>query len=136
MSADDHLSGSQFYPMHKLLGMASPNYDEDDLSVVDDGTTVQDRFPVVKQDIRRSPGYYGALKTRMQEHGQTRPLVVDTAEFDDGRPSLGNGHHRIYLAHQLGWKGMHAVHDPEDREIDTDPEFDTRTKRDYRRPAQ
>ena len=106
-------AGTRFMPMHELLALPSPDFHENTGRALKNPPTVQSRFPQIERDIARSPGFYGELEESMRTRGQTAPVSIDTTQYDDGRPTLGGGHHRIYFAHKLGWPGMHVIDDPE-----------------------
>lgn len=72
------------------------------------GTTVADILPQKRADIARDPAYYGALEHSMRTTpgGMTAPLGVNREAG-----YLINGAHRVALAHQMGWTGMHVDSD-------------------------
>lgn len=67
------------------------------------GDTVADILPQKRADIDRDPQYYGAVEHSMRTTpgGMTAPLGV-SGQY------LLNGAHRVALAQQMGWVGMHV----------------------------
>lgn len=126
MAANDHLSGAQFMPMDKIMGLTSVDAEANNDYRVDQGlkpggTTVADILPQKRADIDRDPQYYGALRRSMETTpgGMTAPLGVNDKY-------LLNGAHRVALAHEMGWVGMHV---DKDFGSSTDESFDAANKR-------
>lgn len=86
MAASDHLSPGQFMPMDEALSLRSRDY----------GGTVRDRLPTLRESAR-----YAAIHADMLLHGQKEPIRVEGND-------LYGGHHRIAVAHDLGWPGIGA----------------------------
>lgn len=126
MTATDHLSGAQFMPMSAILKLtsvdaeAANDYRELD-GLAPRGTTVADILPQKRADIDRDPVYYGAVEHSMRTTpgGLSAPLGVSGSY-------LLNGGHRVALAQQMGWVGMHVS---DDFGGSTDEAFDSANKR-------
>jgi hypothetical protein len=101
VAASDHLSPGQFMPMAKLLQLRSGDVHQDEQTVAD----VLPRKKAEMADPHMTPEYYAALRQSMVDHGQTAPIEVVRAP---GGRVLGEGHHRVAIAHDLGWEGMHV----------------------------
>ena len=86
MTASDHLSPGQFMPMSEALALRSRDY----------GGLVGDVLPRLRGSAR-----YDAIKADMAAHGQKDPVRVEGYD-------LHGGHHRIAVAHDLGWPGIRA----------------------------
>lgn len=108
-------------PMEDILKLTSVDAEANNDYRVDQGlkpmgTTVADILPQKRADIARDPAYYGAVEHSMRTTpgGMTAPLGVSG-------PYLLNGGHRVALAQQMGWVGMHV-----DRDFgsSTDNDFD------------
>lgn len=109
MTASDHLSPGQFprMPLDQIMRLPS--------SDAPPGGTVADVLPRKAREVAEDPhGEFGPLRADMAAHGQRWPIHVDP---DTG---VGNGHHRIAIAQQLGWKDM--AYSPEFE--DTGEEFE------------
>lgn len=126
MTASDHLSGAQFMPMHQILGLTSVDAEAANDYRAEDGlppkgTTVADILPQKRADIARDPAYYGQVEHSMRttRGGMTAPLGVS------GKYLL-NGGHRVALAQQMGWAGMHVS---DDFGNSTDESFDATHER-------
>lgn len=126
MAAQDHLSGAQFMPMHQIMGLTSVDAEANNDYRMDQGlkpmgTSVADIMPQKRADIDRDPQYYGAVRHSMETTpgGMTTPLGVN------GQYLL-NGAHRVALAHEMGWVGMHVNSDFGNS---TDESFDDAHKR-------
>jgi hypothetical protein len=79
------------------------------------GGTVADVLPRKAREVAEDPHHeFGPVRDSMRAHGQTYPIHID--------PDVGvaNGHHRIVIARQLGWKSM--AYSPE--VLDTGEEFE------------
>ena len=99
MTASDHLSRAQFYPIEQIGGLKSqiPG-----LSVEQSYYTTPTRWDETEQHYAQAKGYgsaheyHEALKSHIREHGVAVPVAFDR------RGSLMNGHHRYYAARDLG----------------------------------
>jgi hypothetical protein len=89
MSAQNCMNKTQFMSMSDLKGLRSGA-----------GKTVGDVLPAQRRDILENP-VYNSVRRGMKESGQTAPLRVN-----DG--TLVDGHHRVAIAEDLGWAGMHV----------------------------
>lgn len=119
MSAQENLSPQQFpsMPMDEILKL--PTIDRRY------GRTVEDTLPRKHADMQRHPVEYGALRANMRHQGQTAPIgIMDLG----GQPTVYQGHHRIAIGKQLGWKSMTYT----DQATDTDDhEWDEATNKKY-----
>jgi hypothetical protein len=109
MSASDHLNPDQFFmPMDKLLKMPS-----DDAEPTSRAQSVEavNRERGTTHYMERYPQDYAELRQSMVEHGHTEPLPLSRNKY--GVVKLANGHHRVEIARQLGWEGMHVYHEPD-----------------------
>lgn len=108
MTASDHLSPGQFFmPMDKILRMPS-----DDAMPTSRAQSVAavNKERGIEHYMAKYPEDYAELRQSMVEHGQTEPLPLSRNEH--GVVKLANGHHRVEIARQLGWKGMNVYHEP------------------------
>lgn len=115
-------------PMADILKLTSADAEANNDYRVDQGlrpmgTTVADILPQKRADIERDPAYYGAVRRSMETTpgGMTAPLGVNTEAG-----YLLNGGHRVALAHDMGWVGMHV---DSDFGSSTDENFDRANKR-------
>lgn len=113
-------------PMHKILALTSVDAEaRNDYRVANrlpaTGDTVADILPQKRADIDRDPAYYGQVEHSMRttRGGMTAPLGV-SGQY------LLNGGHRVALAQQMGWVGMHVS---ETFGGSTDEAFDAAHKR-------
>lgn len=103
--------------MDQLKGLTSVDAEAENDYRIDRGeppmpTSVADILPRKRADIAGDPERYGALRESMRTRGQTAPLAVNAGY-------LLNGGHRVAIAEDEGWKGMHVTSDheaSEDRE--------------------
>lgn len=91
MAATDHL-GPQFMTIGALKGLSSGAHPGKMV-----GDTLQDK----RRDILEYPEY-NTVRKSMKTRGQTEPLSVTGSTLNDG-------HHRVAIAEDLGWKGMHVA---------------------------
>lgn len=110
MAASDHL-GAQWMSLDQLKGLTSVDAEAENDYRVDRGeppmdTHVSSILPRKHAEIAGDPQRYGALRESMQTQGQTVPLAVNAGY-------LLNGGHRLAMAEQLGWKGLHVTSDHE-----------------------
>jgi hypothetical protein len=119
MTAQDNLSPKQFpsMPMDQILKL--PTIDRRY------GSTVEETLPHKQADMQRHPIEYGALRANMRNRGQTAPIgIMDLG----GQPTVYQGHHRIAIAKQQGWKSMTYT----DQATDTDDhEWDKAANKKY-----
>jgi hypothetical protein len=87
--------GAQFMSIDELKGLHS--------LTPDSGKTVGDTLSSKRKDILEYPEYNSVRKS-MKTQGQTEPLGVSNGTLTDG-------HHRVAIAEDLGWKGMHVSAD-------------------------
>lgn len=113
-------------PMDKILKLTSVDAEaandyRADAGLSPRGTSVADILPQKRADIARDPQYYGAVEHSMRTTpgGMTAPLGV-SGQY------LLNGGHRVALAQQMGWAGMHVSNDFGGS---TDESFDAAHKR-------
>lgn len=109
MTALDHLSSAQFYPIEEVGRLRSQYTDgEGHALTVAQGYHSPQRWDAYEQDTAQAKGYrsaedyHGALMSHMREHGLGNPLA-----FSEGG-DLVNGHHRYYAARDLGWTHVAA----------------------------
>lgn len=110
MAASDHL-GAQWMSMEQLKGLTSVDAEAENDYRLDRGeppmdTSVASILPRKRADIAGDPDRYGALRESMRTHGQTVPLAVNAGY-------LLNGGHRVAMAEDEGWDGMHVSSDHE-----------------------
>jgi hypothetical protein len=79
--------------------------------------TVAEVLPCMQEAIAEDlDGRYGRLRESMRTHGQTAPIFI----YHGG---LGDGHHRVAMALELGWTSMFYCAD-ELKHLTTDPLYD------------
>jgi hypothetical protein len=112
MAASDHL-GAQFMPMADILKLTSVDAEamrdyraEGFYSHIPPlaGTTVADILPHKLHEVETNRARYASVEESMRRHGLTAPIGVNAGY-------LANGGHRVAIAHQLGWVGMHVTSD-------------------------
>ena len=96
MTASDHLSQGQFMPMDKILKLTSADSKT--------GGTVESVLPEKRAHMNSKPEVYSDLRDSMKNNGQTRPLGA-------AEDTMFEGHHRVAIAQDLGWKGMEVSPD-------------------------
>lgn len=108
MAASDHLSPGQFprMPLDEVLKLPS-------VDGLDYGP-VADVLPSKERDMQSGweKDHYDRLRQRMADHGQETPVHIFTAGRRAygspiprelrGQLMMGNGHHRVAMARQLG----------------------------------
>lgn len=103
----------EWWPIEDLLNLPSIDFPESDNALAHE----------VYRQIKRNDRNYDALKDDIRRHGFINPVTVRPAVSSpwgvDYPQRLGNGHHRIVAAFDLGYRYV-PVTDDEDHEWDED----------------